>query len=453
MSRFIQYDKTSTYLENMNNAKMQRERRMNSEIEQMKKDKIELDKIKNEMEYEEKLEKEKKALMKKKQYEEYMNYMKFKQNKIPEEMNELNIKLGGDNRTIKKQNYNEQMDNLCLNPTKNENIFPQKQFINFSQAGRNYQRGYSHGYNILTGEIFEQQNKNVQMTEGKENIEKMEYNLEEKEIDNKKEQNKLNEEDYLAYMEMLRQKELEQNNIFSNNREEVPYQYEELYDKTDNININNNPNQNIIQPNLPYQYNEYSDHPKKSYHVVPQSKQINKYQENIKSNNQYQYNVLDSSNSEYLLNKRKNMTSYEDIYKGKEYHMNHNNINENEKNKKLEKQKEYAKILEGQINSKNIYYETMRNLSKNSEPERDRFKNDNNLLFGGMNPYMKIKERNNKLSDIPEDPYSNKNFNINSNNSHLNSNPILNPENNNQLNDRIRTSERLQKNGNIIIAK
>ena len=161
MSRFIQYDKTSTYLENMNNAKMQRERRMNSEIEQMKKDKIELDKIKNEMEYEEKLEKEKKALMKKKQYEEYMNYMKFKQNKIPEEMNELNIKLGGDNRTIKKQNYNEQMDNLCLNPTKNENIFPQKQFINFSQAGRNYQRGYSHGYNILTGEIFEQQNKNV----------------------------------------------------------------------------------------------------------------------------------------------------------------------------------------------------------------------------------------------------------------------------------------------------
>ena len=453
MSRFIQYDKTSTYLENMNNAKMQRERRMNSEIEQMKKDKFELDKIKNEMEYEEKLEKEKKALMKKKQYEEYLNYMKFKQNKIPEEMNELNIKLGGDNRTIKKQNYNEQMDNLCLNPTKNENIFPQKQFINFSQAGRNYQRGYSHGYNILTGEIFEQQNKNVQMTEGKENIEKMEYNLEEKEIDNKKEQNKLNEEDYLAYMEMLRQKELEQNNIFSNNREEVPYQYEELYDKTDNININNNPNQNIIQPNLPYQYNEYSDLPKKSYHVVPQSQQINKYQENIKSNNQYQYNVLDSSNSEYLLNKRKNMTSYEDIYKGKEYHMNHNNINENEKNKKLEKQKEYAKILEGQINSKNIYYETMRNLSKNSEPERDRFKNDNNLLFGGMNPYMKIKERNNKLSDIPEDPYSYKNFNINSNNSHLNSNPILNPENNNQLNDRIRTSERLQKNGNIIIAK
>ena len=111
------------------------------------------------MEYEEQLEKEKKALMKKKQYEEYMNYMKYKQNIIPEEKNDLNIKLGGEERIIKKQNYNEQMNNLCLNPTKNENIIPQKQFINFSQAGRNYQRGYSHGYNILTGEIFESQNK------------------------------------------------------------------------------------------------------------------------------------------------------------------------------------------------------------------------------------------------------------------------------------------------------
>ena len=159
MSRFIQYDKTSTYLENLSNAKKQRENRIHSEMEQMKKDKIEMDKIKNELEYEEKLEKEKKALMKKKQYEEYMNFMKYKQENMPEERNNLNIKLGGEERSIKKQKYNEQMDNLCLNPTKNENLFPQNQFINFSQAGRNYQRGYSHGYNILTGEIFQNQNK------------------------------------------------------------------------------------------------------------------------------------------------------------------------------------------------------------------------------------------------------------------------------------------------------
>ena len=449
MSRYIQYDKTSTYLENMNNAKLQREQRINSELDQQKKDKIELDKLKNEIEYEEKLEKEKKALMKKKQYDEYMNYMKYKQNILPEERNELNIKLGGDNRTIKKQNYNEQMDKLCLNPTKNENIFPQKQFINFSQAGRNYQRGYSHGYNILTGEIFEPQNKTNRIIEDKDNFDEIQYKQKEIEKENINEKNKLKEEDYLAYMEMIRRKELEQNNS-NNNREEIPYQNEELY-KNENINSDINPND--IQPNMPYQLNDYKELPKKSCHVVPQNNENNIYQNNTKLNNQYPYHVLDTSNTEYYLNKRKNMTSYEDIYKGKEYHMNQKFINENEKNKKLERQKEYAKILEGQINSKNIYYETMRNLSKNSEPERERYKYDNNLLFGGMNPYTKIKERNNKLNDIPKDPYSNKNYNINSNNSYLSSNPITNPGNNYQINNRIRTSERLQNNGNIIIEK
>ena len=442
MSRFTQYDKTSTYLENMNNAKLQREKRINSEMDQIKKDKIELDKLKSEIEYEEKLEKEKKALMKRKQYEEYMNYMKSKQNLMPEERNELNIKLGGDNRTIIKKDYNEQLDKLCLKPTKNENIVPQKQFINFSQAGRNYQRGYSHGYNILTGEIFEPQNKNIKNIEGREenierNIPKVTKETEIENANNESNNIKLKEEDYLAYMEMLRQKELEQNNINNNKNQEIPYSYDE---------INNSNNNNDMQS---YQTNEP---PKKSYHVVPQTNDNNKiYQENNKINRQYPYNVLDTSNMEYILNKRKNMTSYEDIYKGKEYKVNQGNTND--KNRKLEKQKEYAKILEGQINSKNIYYETIRNLSKNSEPERDRYKYDNNLLFGGMNPYMKIKERNNKLSDIPKDPYSNKNYNINSNNSYLSSNPILNPGNSYHNNDRIRSSERLQNNGNIIIEK
>ena len=233
MSRFIQYDKTSTYLENLSNAKKQRENRIHSEMEQMKKDKIEMDKIKNELEYEEKLEKEKKALMKKKQYEEYMNYMKYKQENMPEERNNLNIKLGGEERSIKKQKYNEQMDNLCLNPTKNENLFPQNQFINFSQAGRNYQRGYSHGYNILTGEIFQNQNK---YRENKVEPEKLEDNKsKENEV---KEPKKLKEEDYLAYMEMLRQKELEQNNIMNDNytkNEENEY----LYNNNNSIPDNN----------------------------------------------------------------------------------------------------------------------------------------------------------------------------------------------------------------------
>jgi hypothetical protein len=38
-----------------------------------------------------------------------MNFIKYKQNQIPEERNGINIKLGGEERSIKKQNYN------CLN--------------------------------------------------------------------------------------------------------------------------------------------------------------------------------------------------------------------------------------------------------------------------------------------------------------------------------------------------
>ena len=48
------------------------------------------------------------------------------------------------------------------------------------------------------------------------------------------------------------------------------------------------------------------------------------------------------------------------------------------------------------------------------------------MVFGGMNPYQKIKDRNSKLNDIPKDPYSNKNYNPDTN-SFLSSNPITNP--------------------------
>ena len=45
------------------------------------------------------------------------------------------------------------MDNLCINPTREKNI-PTTPVINYSEMGRNYQKGYSHGYNIITGEVY-----------------------------------------------------------------------------------------------------------------------------------------------------------------------------------------------------------------------------------------------------------------------------------------------------------
>lgn len=491
MSRFLHYDKNDTYLENMNYAKVQKERRFNEEREEIERDKIELDKIQNQIEMEKQLEKQKKALLKKQQYEEYTNYLKQRQSELPEERNKLNIKLGGEERVIQKQNYNQQLDNLCLNPTRQGNIQSQAPFVNFSQAGRNYQRGYSHGYNILTGEIFTPSNSNVNKTNiNKEMAQVQENNIYQKNNENQYEYNNikknenisnaqnninnLNEEDYLSYMEILRQKELEQNkNININNQQfnnnvNVPLEYEE---QLMNNNMNNIPKE--INNKIP-QYEELlnqqnlDQNQKLSYHNPSSSSSIPIPEKSETKNDIYQlnrpasqniekrpYHILDSSKNEYMQNKQKNMLSNYDIFKGKEYYQTQykqKDDSNNPKFGKLEKQREYAKFLEGQINSKRIYEETIKNLSKNSEPEIEKYRNNNMMIFGGMNPYQKIKERNNKLNDIPQDPYSNKSYNINSD-SYLSSNPITNPVNSYQFNGRRRFSGRFQNNGSNIIGK
>lgn len=491
MSRFLHYDKNDTYLENMNYAKVQKERRFNEEREEIERDKIELDKIQNQIEMEKQLEKQKKALLKKQQYEEYTNYLKQRQSELPEERNKLNIKLGGEERVIQKQNYNQQLDNLCLNPTRQGNIQSQAPFVNFSQAGRNYQRGYSHGYNILTGEIFTPSNSNVNKTNiNKEMTQVQENNIYQKNNENQYEYNNikknenisnaqnnlnnLNEDDYLSYMEILRQKELEQNkNININNQQfnnnvNTPLEYEE---QLMNNNMNNIPKE--INNKIP-QYEELlnqqnlDQNQKLSYHNPSSSSSIPIPEKSETKNDIYQlnrpasqniekrpYHILDSSKNEYMQNKQKNMLSNYDIFKGKEYYQTQykqKDDSNNPKFGKLEKQREYAKFLEGQINSKRIYEETIKNLSKNSEPEIEKYRNNNMMIFGGMNPYQKIKERNNKLNDIPQDPYSNKSYNINSD-SYLSSNPITNPVNSYQFNGRRRFSGRFQNNGSNIIGK
>ena len=483
MSRFTQYNKNDTYLENMNHAKEQREKRYNAEREEIERDKLELDKIKNQIEIENQLEKQKKELLKKQQFEEYSNYLKRRNSDFPESRNILNIKLNEDERLIKKQNYNQEMDNLCLNPTKQKDIIPQEQYFNFSQAGRNYQRGYSHGYNILTGEIFSSQNSNLNKASINNNPssiketdnynQQLEYEnqnkniIEQKELEDnqrKTENNNQinnNEEDYLAYMNMLRQKENEQNNNNINqqyieNINEIPPEY-----KNDIMNYN----QNIENQTKIPSYKEIQNQPKPSYHNIQSSSnnpQINNELPQLNRpasqdiEKRIPRHILDSSRNEYFLNKQKNMISNYDIYKGKNYYQTQYKQKDEEegpKYGKLEKQREYARCLEGQINSKRIYEETMRNLSKNSEPDRERlFKNHNMMIFGGMNPYQNIKDRNNILNDIPKDPYSNKNYNSDTN-SFLTSNPITNPNSYQYNHNKRRVSGRLQNNGNIIIGK
>ena len=156
MSRYYsQYNKNDTYLANFNYANQQKERKNREELKEIEQDRIAMEKLQLELDKEKQLEKERKNLIRKQQYEDYSNYVRQKYSEVPQAKdNNINIKLGNEKRFIRKPSYQQQMENLCLNPTKNQNIYSQPPVSNFSEAGRRNQRGYSHGYNILTGEVY-----------------------------------------------------------------------------------------------------------------------------------------------------------------------------------------------------------------------------------------------------------------------------------------------------------
>ena len=254
-----------------------------------------------------------------------------------------NIKFEGENRD-RRMNYYNQMNNLYPNPTKKDYTKPAEDLYNFPKEMKNYQR--DHGYNTITGEILSSPKSPNSNDNNKV------YNI----------------------------KSNYENNIIQS------YKGDERFNKEDATyyNIENNQKQSYhkIQPKIPSE-------PK------------------IKNDSKNQYNILDSRN-EYWQNKQKNMISFDDIFKGKEYpktQYKEKNGN-NPKYGKAEKQREYAKFLEGQINAKRIYEETIRNLSKNSEPERERYINRNLMIFGGMNPYQNINR--NKTSNSEYHQYNNR---------------------------------------------
>ena len=260
MSRYSQYNKNDTYRDNFQYANLQKQLRTNEELKEIERDRIAMEKLQIQLDEEKKLEKERKNLIKQQQYEDYSNYMRQKYSDTPKNREKLNIKLGGEQRFIRKPNYNQQMDNLCLNPTKQQNVYPTLPIQNFSEVGRNYQRGYSHGYNILTGESFSQGTKVINNNNNNTNFEgynnefpdkttKSEFpkeKIQNKGInDNNKEKENFNQ--YQAYMEMKRQKEQEEmyylnqqkekeKEIDDKNIEQPPNNYNEIKQKDLNPN-------------------------------------------------------------------------------------------------------------------------------------------------------------------------------------------------------------------------
>ena len=215
MSRYSQYNKNDTYLANYNYANQQKEKRNKEELKEIELDRIAMEKLQLELEQEKKLEKERKNQIRQQQYEDYSNYFKQKYSETPQTKDNMNIKLGGEKRFIRKPSYQQQMENLCLNPTRNKNIYAHTPVPNFSEAGRRNQRGYSHGYNILTGESYSsdiQQGKkdknNSNTVINKEPIQNNDGSNENNNTLDEKEKEDLRQ--YQEYMEMKRKKEQEE---------------------------------------------------------------------------------------------------------------------------------------------------------------------------------------------------------------------------------------------------
>ena len=432
MLRFDNLDKNNIYSKN-NNYPLEL------------KDRLDIDENLNQLEIENQF----KKAQKEKEFEQYANYIKQNKLSFAENNNGLNSNFDC-GQLINNQNYNLDNDNVFFNPSKEENLQPKNKYINYSQAGRNYQRGYSHGYNILTGEIFSSHNSNPNNNSPLNNNKI----IKEENFPQNKNSNFTKDNDYISYMEILRKKETEQNNDKYSN-DYISPEYNQL------ANINE-----IEAKNKLLSYGETLDKPKPSYHKIQSSlknpeikNELSQMARPISQNlDKKNYHILDSSNNEYLLNRQKNMLSNYDIYNGKDYFQTQYKQNDDEINSKFgkkEKQREYAKFLEGQINSKKIYEETYKNLSKNSDPQIERMRNRNMMIFGGMSPFQQIKERNNKLNDIPKDPFSNHNYNINS--TFLSSNIIANTGNNYQPNfnkgRRRVINGRFANNGNNIIGQ
>ena len=278
----------------------------------MEREKIAMENLKNQMEKEKQYQIDRRNRIKQAQYEDYNNYLRQKYSTPPENREKLNIKLGGEQRNIKKMNYNEEMDNLCINPTTQKyEEFPNA--INYSEMGRKYQKGYSHGYNIITGEIYSDNNQNRQnnINYNNNNNYNNEINDNNKNVNERKGINISPEEyeEFLRYKEMKRQKEMERqqqiekekynnSNDYIKNNEIRQNKYE--YEKAPKEYLNQYQNYERQKPKSNFHYEEPNEQPKRFDEIREKQnfiKQENKYYEDYQ--NRLMQNKPKENNRDY----------------------------------------------------------------------------------------------------------------------------------------------------------
>ena len=455
---FDKFDKNAISNENLYYANLKREKRLRDQTEEMEREKIAMENLKHQMDEEKQYQLDRKNRIKQAQYEDYNNYLRQKYSTPPQYREQLNIKLGGEQRNIRKTNYNEEMENLCINPTTQKHELPN--VINYSDMGRKYQKGYSHGYNIITGEVYSDNhyNPNNNNINEENNMKEINNNNNEK-IEYKDENNMTNNinykgisisreeyEEFLRYKEMKRQKALEEQQYLE--KEKNPNNYN--YDKTNQNNPNENyykqyENEQPLNYNQPpkdyysnyerineknsiknnFHYEEQNPTPQKRFDEIKEKenflKQENKYYEDYKNrllmerqnqmqdNNNYPPNIEQQNytqNPQYYYEEQQEMRNKPEIYQENQYE-NRNMNNDAYSREAYDKMKmmERQQINKDKYNNED-YDEQIQFNDNISFPEKQQMnKNIQNQERMTENYQMNENQNQNEIKDINREKY------------------------------------------------
>ncbi len=352
-----------------------------------------------------------------------------------------NINYNISNRLINNNNFptpiNNNINNNFPQINNNENLNSMKGIKSLYEKGRMNQRGLSHGYNILTGEIYsksipkkeelnyfnprkeynELYNNNYQLNNYEnlpprkiENIQNLKYNYPTGNYDNRinnEINNPLTENEYRN---------------FNNYIENINQNSNQQYQNQNNQNEINTNNQNENSENIPL-YKQYPAgfNPKKHPDMF-NKKQINNSNYQLNNNN---YNTEINNYNKY------SNQNIEKISKDNFQNQNIENYKDdpfdNSAYARARRQREYKESLDAQINRKKEY-----------DRKGDILYSQNNIF----------KDKKRLYENMEFNPYSQKNYSI-GDKSNLSSNPITGEY---EIRDKRRMlSGRLQSNGNNII--
>jgi len=286
-----------------------------------------------------------------------------------------------------------------------ENINNLKSVKNIYEQGRRNQRGLSHGYNILTGEIFNQ-NLSQKKEENSNYLNSMSnYNIISNEPINYRNINprKTTNPNLQYNNQLLNYGNNGLNDLNKPLSEEEYKNFNKYIEKLNNNNNNNNQkltlNENENNENIPL-YKQYpAGFNPKNHPDMFNKQQINN---NVITNQNYQNNKINNNNQ---------INQYYNNYYPENLTSNNNNFNnknikddpfDNSAYAKAKRQREYKESLDYQINRKKEYY-NQSDVSYNQAYKNNRKKFDD-MEF---NPYTQKKYSIGEMSSLPSNPLTN----------------------------------------------